>query len=462
MCPPWLGCCVRLAELVSCHPICLPICLPPHLGWGAVSASLGLSPVLSPNLSSTWLCLSPWLGCCVRLAGLVSQFVSYLALPFTLVGVLCGLVSQFVSQFVFHLALSFTSAGVLCPPRWACLPICLPPGFVFGLVCGLVSQFVSPLAVCPSFLSRFVFHLALSFTLAGVLCPPRWACLRSCLPICLPICLPSGFVSPFVSHLALSFTLASPSSFVFHLGWGAVSASLGLVSSLVSQFVSHLALSPSFVSPFVPHLAFLSPWLGCCVRLAGLIFGLVSQFVSHLALSFTLGGVLCPPRWACLPICLPPGFVFHLGWGAVSASLGLSPNLSPIWLCLSPWLGCCVRFAGLVCGLVSQFVSHLALAPSFLSPFVSHLALSFTLAGVLCTTITYRPTYLPTTRRIASQSGRRPVPSLLLHRAVTLSTLHRCLQWHATSAGNHEVRSAAKPLQACAALLGLALSRLLS
>ena len=319
MCPPWLGCCVRLAELVSCHPICLPICLPPHLGWGAVSASLGLSPVLSPNLSSTWLCLSPWLGCCVRLAGLVSQFVSYLALPFTLVGVLCGLVSQFVSQFVFHLALSFTSAGVLCPPRWACLPICLPPGFVFGLVCGLVSQFVSPLAVCPSFLSRFVFHLALSFTLAGVLCPPRWACLRSCLPICLPICLPSGFVSPFVSHLALSFTLASPSSFVFHLGWGAVSASLGLVSS---------------------------------------------------GFSFTLAGVLCPPRWAylrsCLPICFPSGFVFHLGWGAVSASLGLSPNLSSTWLCLSPWLGCCVRLAGLV------------------SQFVSYLALPFTLVGVLC------------------------------------------------------------------------------
>ena len=132
------------------------------------------------------------------------------------------------------------------------------------------------------------------------------------------------------------------------------------------------------------------PWLGCCVRLAGL----VSQFVSHLALSFTLAGVLCPPRWACLriclprwaclrsclliclppgfvfhvlpiylPICLPSGFVFHLGWGAASASLGLSPvlspnlspNLSPTWLCLLRWLGCCVRLVGLV----SQFVSHL-------------------------------------------------------------------------------------------------------
>ena len=121
--------------------------------------------LLSPNLSPTWLCLSPWLGCCVRLAGLVSQFVS---------------------------------------------------------------------------------HLALSFTLAGVLCPPRWACLRSCLPICLP------------------------PGFNFHLGWGAICLPICL--------------------------------LGCCVRLAGLVSQFVSQFVSHLALSFTLAGVLCPPRWACLPI----------------------------------------------------------------------------------------------------------------------------------------------------------------
>ena len=310
-------CCVSLAELVSCLPICLPICLPPgfvfHLGWGAVSASLGLSPNLSPNLSPIWLCLlvfsphlsliwlclSPWLGCCVRLAGLVcglvSQFVSHLALS-----------PSFLSPFVSHLALSFTLAGVLCPRRWACLLICLSP-FVSplplclspwlgccvrlaGLVSGLVSQFVSHLALSPSFLSPFVSHLALFFTLAGVLCPPRWACLRSCLPICLP------------------------PGFVFHLG------------------------------------------LGCCVRLAA-------------------------PNLS--PNLSPPGFVFHLGWGAVSASLGLSPNLSPIWLCLSPWLGCCVRLA-VACGLVYHFVSHLALSPSFLSPFVFHLALFFTLAGVCC------------------------------------------------------------------------------
>ena len=167
------------------------------------------------------------------------------------------------------------------------------------------------------------------------------------------------------------------------LGWGAVSASLSL--SPVTQFVS----------PFVSHL--------------------------------TLAGVLCPPRWACLrsclPICLPPGFVFHLGWGAVSASLGLSPNLSPTWLCLSPRLGCCVRLAGLV----SQFVSHLALSlglSAVLSPnlfpiwlwhpvfspylFPIWLCLSPWLGCCVLLLPTDLPTYLPTTRRIASQSGHRP------------------------------------------------------
>ena len=136
----------------------------------------------------------------------------------------------------------------------------------------------SPNSLFPKQFTVGVLNAVLSVSaLAGVLCPPRWACLRSCLPICLP---------------------------------------------------------PGFV---------FSRWLGCCVRLAGLVSQFVSQFVSHLALSFTLA-----PRWACLPICLPPGFVFYVGWGAVSASLGLSPNLSPTWLCLSPWLGCCVRLAGLV------------------------------------------------------------------------------------------------------------------
>ena len=196
MCPPWLGCCVRLVSQFVSHlalsftlagvlrpprwarlPICLPSGFVFHLGWGAVSASLGLSP----NLSPTWLCLSSWLGCCVRLTGLVSQFVS-------------------------HLALSFSLAGVLCLPRWACLRACLP--------------------IC--------LHLALSFTLAGVLCPPRWACL--------PVCLPSGFVF----HLGWVY-----------VGWGVVPASLGLSPNLSPN------LSPTWLC--------LSPWLGGCVRLAGLV-----------------------------------------------------------------------------------------------------------------------------------------------------------------------------------------------
>ena len=239
----------------------------------------------------------PWLGCCVRLAGLVSQFVS-------------------------HLALSFTLAGVLRPPRWACLPICLPiclpSGFVFHLGWGAVSA--SP-GFPPNQFTVGVLNAVLSVSaLAGVPCPPRWACL----PICLPICLPSGFVFHLGwgarwACLPICLPICLPSGFVFHLGWGA--ASLGLSRNL----------SPIWLC--------LSAWLRCCVRLAGLVS---------------------------VPICLPPGFVFHVGWGAVSASLGLSPNLSPnlspTWLCLLRWLGCCVRLAGLV----------------------SHLALSFTLAGVLC------------------------------------------------------------------------------
>ena len=406
-----------------------------RLGWGAVSASLGLSPGLSPNLSPAWLCLSPWAGvlcpprsAClpiclpsgfvfhlgwgavsVRFAGLVSQFVSQsptwlclspwagvlcpprlaclpiclpsgsclraclpICLPPTFVfhvGLGCcvrlaRLVSQFVSQFVSHLALSFTLAGVLCPLRWACLraclPICLPPGFVFHLGLGccvrlarLVSQFVSHLALVSGLVSQFVSHLALSFTLgwcavsallglspglspnlspiwlclspwAGVLCPLRWACLRACLPICLPpgfvfhlglrCCvrfagLVSGLVSQFVSHLALSFTL----------GWGAVSASLGLSPNLSPAW---LCLSPS--------AGVLCPPRSACPNLSP------NLSPTWLCLS-PWAGVLCPPRWACLPICLPSGFVFHLDWGAVSASLGLSPglspNLSPTWLC---------------------------------------------------------------------------------------------------------------------------------
>ena len=404
LCPPSVGCCVRLSPVLS--PNLSPAWLYLAPWSGAVSASLGLFPkfvshlALSPNFVSQFvshLCLSPWLRCCVRLY------------------------PSFVSLFVSHLALSFTLAGVLCPPRWACLrsclqiclPICLPSGFVFhlgccvrlvGLVCGLVAQFVS--------------HLALSFTLAGV------ACLR----ICFPICLASGFVFPQAVYCwgsqccrkrvrlgrgAVSASLGlSPHLFPnlsliwlclpvlsFHLfpiwlcllGWGVVSASLGLsaVSQFVSQFVFHLgwgAVSPSRglspnLSPIWLCLPVLSvPYLvlsgaPCPPRWA--CRPICLPRVSHFALSFTLAGALRPPRWACLPICLPPGIVFHLGWGTVSTSLGLSPNLSPIWLCLLPWLGCCVSLIRFVCGppicLPSGFVSQFFLAICFPFSFVLHL-----------------------------------------------------------------------------------------
>ena len=374
MCPPWLGCCVRLAGLVSqfvshlalsftlagvlrpprwaCLPICLPICLPSgfvfhlgwgavsaspgfppnqftvgvlnavlsvsalagvpcpprwaclpsclpiclpsgfvfHLGWGAASASLGLSPNLSPNLSPIWLCLSPWLGCC--LAGLVSQFISHLALSFT--WGCCVRIAGLVSQFVSHLALSFSLAAVLCPPRWACLRPNLSP---------------------------------------------TWLCLSRWLGCCVRLA-GLGLVSQFVSQYSLP--ICFPSGFVFHLGWGAASASLGLSPNLSPN------LSPTWLC--------LLRWLGCCVRLAGL--------VSHLALSFTLAGVLCPPRGACLLI---PQTVY--GWGSqcflsVSALTGMlcpprwAPTLSPIWsgmLCPPRWSFC----LSLVCGLVSGLVCHL-------------------------------------------------------------------------------------------------------
>ena len=175
----------------------------------------------------------PWLGRCVRLAGLVSQFVS-------------------------HLALSCTLAGVLCPPRWACLPICLPSGFVFQL--GWVA--VSALGCCvrlAGLVSQFVSHLALSFTLAGVLCPPRWPCLPICLIwLCLSLgcCVRlAGLVSQFVSQC--SFPICFPSGFVFHLGWGAASASLGLSP----------VLSPNLFRTWLCLLR----WLGCCVCLSGLV-----------------------------------------------------------------------------------------------------------------------------------------------------------------------------------------------
>ena len=147
--------------------------------------------------------------------------------------------------------------------------------------------------------------------LAGVLCPPRWACL----PICLPICLPSGFV--------------------FNLGWGAVSASLGF---------------PQTVYCWGSH---------CCLKCVRLGWGAVS---ASLGLSPNLSPIwlclspwLCPPRWSCLSlVCgLVSGLVCHLGWDAVSVSLGCLRSCLPA--CLPSGLGCSVRLPGLVSQLLSLF-----------------------------------------------------------------------------------------------------------
>ena len=289
--PPWA--CLFPQRVYCWGSQCCLKCV--RLGWGAVSASLGLSP----NLSPIWLCLSPWLGCCVRLAEHVSQFVSHLALSFSLAGVLC-------------LRWGAVSASLVLSPNLYRIWLCLSPwlGCCVRLA-GLVSQFVSSGFVfhwgavsaslglspnlSPSILSPFVSHLALSFTLAGVLCPPRWACLPICLIwLCLSLgcCVRlAGLVSQFVSQC--SFPICFPSGFVFHLGWGAASASLGLSP----------VLSPNLFRTWLCLLR----WLGCCVCLAGR----VSQFISHLPLSFTLAGVLCPPRRACLLI---PQTVY--GWGS--------------------------------------------------------------------------------------------------------------------------------------------------
>ena len=248
----------------------------------------------------------PWLGCCVRLAGLVSQCVSHLALSFALAGVLCPPRWACLPICLSHLALSFTLAGVLCPPRWACLPICLPSGFVFQLGWGAVSASL--------------------------------ACLRSCLPICLP------------------------PGFVFYVGWGAVSASLGLSPNLSPNLsppgsLAGVLCPPRWACLLIPQTVYGSASLG------------LSPVLSP-SLSPIWSWMLCPPPWSCLSLvsCLP-AFVFVLSrslsfiWDAVSArpglvfflSLVLSPSLSPIWsgmLCPPPW-----SCLSLVSGLVSQLLS---------------------------------------------------------------------------------------------------------
>ena len=116
--------------------------------------------------------------------------------------------------------------------------------------------------------------------LTGMLCPLRWACLRSCLPPCLP------------SGLGCCVRLA------------------GLPP----------VLSPN-LSPIWSEMLCPPPW-SCLSLLSGLVSQLLSLFCLVACLS---SGMLCLP---------PPGLVFFL-------SLVLSPSLSPIWsgmLCSPSWL----------------------------------------------------------------------------------------------------------------------------
>ncbi len=160
--------------------------------------------------------------------------------------------------------------GMLCPPRWACLRSCLPSGLGCCVrLAGLV------------FLLSAVLSPVLSAILAGMPCPPRWAV--------------SGLVSQLVSHLV----------------WGALSASLGLSFSCLWSCLPLLSL--------FCLVAFLSSGMLC---------------LPPLGLSFSC-------LWSCLP----------LVWDAVFAFLARLP-------------------AQLVFGLVAHPVFQLGLSPKFHVRFV--------------------------------------------------------------------------------------------
>ena len=138
---------------------------------------------------------------------------------------------------------------MLCPPRWACLRSCLPPCLPSGLGCcvrlaGLV--FLLSAVLSP------VLSPVLSAIFAGMLCPPRWAV--------------SGLVSQLVSHL--SGMLCPPP-------WSCLSLVSGLVSQLLSLFCLVACLSSGMLCLPPLGLSFSCLWscppacLGCCVRLLG-------------------------------------------------------------------------------------------------------------------------------------------------------------------------------------------------
>ena len=235
--PSWLGCCVRLPGLIlvlsplafvsqlvsglgccalvlscSCLRSCLPACLRSGMLCPSPCSLLSRSGMLCPPpwsclvlvsrfvsqllglwsgnavsvLSCSYLptCFPSWLGCCVRLPGLI-LVLSPLA---------------FVSQLVS--GLGCCALVLSCSCLRSCLPACLRSGMLCpspcSLLSGLVSQQVSGLGCCVRLLGLVLF-------LSPVLSP---------------------------SFLAFGLVMLCPSCFalisqlVSHLGWGAVSASL--------------------------------------------------------------------------------------------------------------------------------------------------------------------------------------------------------------------------------------------
>ena len=233
MCPPWLGCRVRVSGLVFL-----------------------LSPVLSPNLSPILagvLRPPPWSRLSL-VSGLVSQLVSGLGC--------CVCLPSLV--LLLSPNLSPIWAGVL----FSCLRSCLPTCLRCGMLCPppLVSSFSCLLSCLPTYLR------------SGMLCPASLvlscSCLRSCLPVCLSVQVP-GLV--FLLSLVLSPNLS--------LVWDAVSASLVLSCSCLRSGDALVC------------------GLGCCVRLPSLVLllspiwaGVLRSLVSGLVSQQVSGsGMLCPP-----------------------------------------------------------------------------------------------------------------------------------------------------------------------
>ena len=243
MCPPWLGRCVRLAGLVS-----------------------GLSPIWSGMLCPPrWSCLS-------LVFGLVSQLVSHLvwdAVSASLV-VSSSCLRSCLSQLVSHLVWDAVSASLVVSFSCLrpCLPACLPSGlgccvrlagrvFLLSTVLSLPACLPSGLGCCVCLAGRvFLLSSALSPSLSpissGMLCPPRWSCLPLVYGLVSPSLSPiwSGMLyPPRWSCLSLVFGLVS--QLVSHLVWDAVSASLFYKSSeqaAVNCFLLSPVLSPSLSS----------------------------------------------------------------------------------------------------------------------------------------------------------------------------------------------------------------------